>query len=221
MIQQVSDSELELMKIVWANGGTALYAYIMEELAKIGRTWQKNTVITLLSRLVEKGLLKTSKIGRRNEYVAIVSEADYQASQTQTFLDRLYDGNVKGLVSTLIQNEMFTSEDYEELKQFWERGRAVNERYFYDIFFNVGIGFPSDFDSVSFKAFIPKQDQQTVAVLCVANCCCTSAFASYAGRKPCGEPFSVGWSGSGALCFCQYAWWRCSIDATIFRGCLG
>lgn len=56
--------------------------------------------------------------------MAIVSEADYQASQTQTFLDRLYDGNVKGLVSTLIQNEMFTSEDYEELKQFWERGKG-------------------------------------------------------------------------------------------------
>ena len=67
-IQQISDSELELMKIVWASGGTALYAQIMEELAKAGRTWQKNTVITLLSRLVDKGLLKTSKIGRRNEF---------------------------------------------------------------------------------------------------------------------------------------------------------
>ena len=34
MIQQVSNSELELMKIVWASGGTALYAHIMEELSK-------------------------------------------------------------------------------------------------------------------------------------------------------------------------------------------
>ena len=34
MIQQVSDAELDLMKIVWANGGTVLYAHIMEELAK-------------------------------------------------------------------------------------------------------------------------------------------------------------------------------------------
>ena len=50
MIQQVSNSELELMKIVWANGGRALYAHIMEELSKVGFTWQKNTVITLLSR---------------------------------------------------------------------------------------------------------------------------------------------------------------------------
>lgn len=65
---QISDSELELMKIIWSAGGTALYAQIMETLAEEGRSWQKNTVITLLSRLVDKGLLKTSKLGRRNEY---------------------------------------------------------------------------------------------------------------------------------------------------------
>ena len=120
IIQQVSDSELELLKIVWANGGTALYAHIMEKLSATGRTWQKNTIITLLSRLVEKGLLKTSKIGRRNEYTAIVSEADYQAAQTQTLLNKLYAGSAKGLVSTLIQKEMLSAEDYTELKQYWE-----------------------------------------------------------------------------------------------------
>ena len=123
MIQQVSDSELELMKIVWANGGSALYAQIMDALTRSGRTWQKNTIITLLSRLVEKGLLKTNKIGRRNEYTAIVSESDYQTAQTQTLLNKLYEGNAKGLVSTLIQSEMLSAEDYEDLRQFWERKR--------------------------------------------------------------------------------------------------
>ena len=43
---QVSDSELELLKIIWASGGTALYAQIMEKLTQSGHTWQKNTVIT-------------------------------------------------------------------------------------------------------------------------------------------------------------------------------
>lgn len=120
MIPQISDSELELMKIVWAGGGTALYARIMEELSGAGRTWQKNTVITLLSRLVEKGLLKTRKIGRRNEYTALVSEAEYQAAQTRTLLNKLYEGSAKGLVSTLIQSDLLSAEDYEELKRFWE-----------------------------------------------------------------------------------------------------
>lgn len=122
MIQQASDSELELMKIIWADGGTALYARVMDELAKTGNHWQKNTVITLLSRLIEKGLLKTSKIGRRNEYTAVVSETDYQAAQTKSFLDKLYEGDAKGLVSTLIQREMLTSQDYEDLREFWKGG---------------------------------------------------------------------------------------------------
>lgn len=120
MIQQVSDSELALMKLIWTAGGTALYAQIMDRLEKTGCLWQKNTVITLLSRLVEKGLLKTNKIGRRNEYTAIVSEGEYRASQTKNFVNKLYEGDVKGLVTTLMQKEMLTHQDYEELKTFWE-----------------------------------------------------------------------------------------------------
>lgn len=122
MIQPVSDSELELLKIIWSNGGSALYIHIMEELSKTGRTWQKNTVITLLSRLIKKGLVKTKKIGRRNEYIAIVSEENYQAAQTQALLNKLYEGNAKGLVSTLIQKDMLSAGDLEELKTFWESG---------------------------------------------------------------------------------------------------
>lgn len=122
MVAQVSDSELALMKIIWAEGGKALYARIMEQLAAAGNRWQKNTVITLLSRLVDKGLLKTNKIGRRNEYTALVTETDYQAAQTKDLLDKLYEGDAKGLISTLIEKEMLTPKDYEELKAFWERG---------------------------------------------------------------------------------------------------
>ena len=115
------------MKIIWGNGGTALYAQIMEALSKKGRTWQKNTIITLLSRLVDKGFLKTNKIGRRNQYTALVSASDYQTAQTQTLLDKLYEGSAKGLVSTLIEKELLSTEDYKELKQFWESGGNSHE----------------------------------------------------------------------------------------------
>lgn len=122
-IQQVSDSELTLLKIIWAEGGKALYATIMERLNAAGNSWQKNTVITLLARLVEKGLLQTNKIGRRNEYTAIVSEADYKAAQAQTLLNKLYAGSAKGLVTTLIQHDMLSAADYEDLRQFWVKER--------------------------------------------------------------------------------------------------
>ena len=120
-IHNISDSELELMKIIWLQNGKALLADIMNQLSEQGNNWQNNTVITLLSRLVEKGLLKTNKIGRKNEYRAIVSEKEYQTSQTQTLVDKLYEGNAKGLLLTLLQNDMLSDEDCKELRHFWEQ----------------------------------------------------------------------------------------------------
>lgn len=120
MMERMSDSELELMKIIWVNGGTALYIQISQALTAKGNTWQKNTIITLLSRLVDKSLVKANKIGHRNRYTAVVSESDYQAAQTQTLMDKLYEGSAKGLVSTLMQKEMLSLEDWEELKLFWK-----------------------------------------------------------------------------------------------------
>ena len=124
MLQQISESELVLMKIIWRNGGTALYSHIMEELEKEQNEWKKNTVLTLLSRLIAKGYLKTAKIGRRNDYTALITEQEYQTAQTHSFLDRIYHGNVKGLVSTLLQQDIISAEELQEIEAFW---REKNE----------------------------------------------------------------------------------------------
>lgn len=121
-MQQISDYELELMKIIWANGGTALYAEIVKALEDKGTLWTKNTIITLLSRLTNKGFLKTSKTGFRNQYIATVLETDYQETQTKTLIDKLYEGNAKGLVSTLIQKDLLSPDDYEDLRKHWKGG---------------------------------------------------------------------------------------------------
>lgn len=123
-MQRISDSELELMKIIWAGGGTALYAQIANTLEQKGTPWTKNTIITLLSRLAEKGFLARSKIGlHRNQYTALISEAEYQTEQTEHFLTKVYEGNAKGLVTTLIQRDLLSPEDYEFLKQHWENSQ--------------------------------------------------------------------------------------------------
>ena len=54
----------------------------------------------------------------------MVSEADYQASQTQALVNKLYAGSAKGLIATLIQQDLLSPEDYAELKRFWE-GREI------------------------------------------------------------------------------------------------
>ena len=124
MTNKLSDAEFEIMKIIWENAEeTTLFSYLMEELAAQGKPCQKNTLIVLLSRLVSKGYLGATKIGRRNEYVPLISEQAYQTAQTQHFIDKVYEGSVKGLVTNLIAGDLLTEEEYEELKKLLEGGR--------------------------------------------------------------------------------------------------
>ena len=124
MIQQISDAELEIMKIVWGNPQeVTLFPYIMDGLAARGRPCQKNTLIVLLSRLMNKGFLSARKIGRRNEYTALVSETEYQKKKKKNFLDKIYEGSAKGLVSNLIMGDLLADGEYEELKRLLEQGR--------------------------------------------------------------------------------------------------
>ncbi len=125
MVQQLSNTELEIMKIVWGNPReVTLFPYIMDGLAERGRPCQKNTLIVLLSRLMNKGFLSARKIGRRNEYTTLVSEKEYQTAQTKNFLDKIYEGSAKGLVSNLIMGDLLSKEEYEELKRLLEKGKG-------------------------------------------------------------------------------------------------
>lgn len=124
MAQQLSDAELEIMKLVWGNPAEVTrFSELMEGLAARGRACQKNTLAVLLSRLMNKGFLQARKLGRRNEYTALVSEREYQTVQTKRFLDKLYEGSAGGLVSNLILGDLLTDGEYEELRQLLERGK--------------------------------------------------------------------------------------------------
>ena len=96
MVQQISDAELEIMKIVWGNPeDVTLFPYIMDGLAARGKPCQKNTLIVLLSRLMNKGFLSAKKIGRRNEYTTLIGQPS--TSEWLPTLDILMNGLVKQL----------------------------------------------------------------------------------------------------------------------------
>ena len=120
--RQLSDSELELMRVIWSRGGRARFAQVMETLAGQWKDWKANTVLTFLSRLVEKEMLAVEKNGRLNVYVALLREEDYADQQTRSFLDKVYGGNAGRLVSSLLKQDCLTAEDLDELKAFWEKG---------------------------------------------------------------------------------------------------
>lgn len=126
-IKAISKSELEIMKIIWEYGRAVQYSDVAMKLSEKEVLWKKNTILTFLARLVEKNLLRVKKIGRKNEYYALVSENEYLELQTETFLEEIYDGDVKGLITNLVQNDLISSDELDDLQQFWKRMKSPNE----------------------------------------------------------------------------------------------
>ena len=126
-MQQMSNSEHEIMQAIWQSGGQITVGALLNRLGGLGKSWKSSTVVTFLSRLVEKGMLNAVKDGRNNLYIAAVSEEELRRYETQSFIEKIYDGNAKELVASLLKQESLTPEDMEELREFWRKGRNWSE----------------------------------------------------------------------------------------------
>src|SRR5690625_7477174 len=79
-IKRLPDAELEIMLIVWQADDKVSSSYILERLEG-KRQWALSTLMTVLSRLVDKGFLHCEKVGRSNSYSPIISEDEYKESE--------------------------------------------------------------------------------------------------------------------------------------------
>lgn len=118
---RLSGAQLEIMRLIWQKGGSVMFSELSAELERRRKSWKTNTVLTFLARLAERGMVVVKKQGRLNEYVALISEEEYLAQQTRSFIDEVYGGSAKHLVSALME-EYLSGDDYAELKAYWEGG---------------------------------------------------------------------------------------------------
>lgn len=114
---KISEAEMEIMKIIWGKNEQITTAEILEKLPK-ENSWKTTTVMTLISRLVEKGILSVEKIGKLNHYAAKVAEEEYKAIQTDDFLEDMHKGSVKNFMATLFNHKKLSSKDISELKDW-------------------------------------------------------------------------------------------------------
>lgn len=84
--------------------------------------WAENTIRTLLTRLGEKGALKTAEnaSGTRTYLPAVKREACVR-TESQSFLDRVFGGAAKPLLVHFAQNSKFTPEEVKELKKLLDQ----------------------------------------------------------------------------------------------------
>ncbi|OIB01359.1 CopY family transcriptional regulator [Paenibacillus sp. LC231] len=120
-VQKLSDTEMELMEVIWECTPPVTSTELLALFAQRGREWKAQTISTFLSRLVDKGALTATRDGRTNKYTPRISPEDYKLMETQHVLDGLYQGSVKNLISALYDGEKLSDKDIAELKQWFSQ----------------------------------------------------------------------------------------------------
>lgn len=119
-LPDIAESEWSIMEALWeSNPQTA------SEVTKTLRptmNWAENTVRTLLTRLVEKGALKTGEnaSGTRTFLPAVKREACVRA-EGESFMQRMFGGAAKPLLVHFAQNSKLTAEEVRELKKILDQ----------------------------------------------------------------------------------------------------
>lgn len=123
--KKLSDAELDVMLAVWQNRPPVLRSDLEEQLKS--HNWADTTVLTLLSKLVEKGYLSLERQGRRNLYTPLVSERDYRRWANRSFLGKMYQSSLRRIVASLVESSDLTDRDLQELEEFITEQRAARE----------------------------------------------------------------------------------------------
>jgi predicted transcriptional regulator len=112
----VSDAELEVLKVLWARGpGTV--RDVEAGLKRGRRRLAYNTVLTLLSRLRDKGYVTPDRSGTAHVFRPIVTRAELIQNDLASLADRVCDGTASPLVHALVTGERLSPDELAELRR--------------------------------------------------------------------------------------------------------
>jgi len=109
----LSDSEWKIISLLWEESPrtiTQITAALRNETG-----WTKHTVITLLKRMESKGAIHFVDNGRAKQYYPDVDQEQAVKQETESFLSKVFKGNVGLMINTLINQNSLSQEEIDEL----------------------------------------------------------------------------------------------------------
>ena len=113
-LPQISEAEFEVMKIVWKHAPISTNE-ITDKLLQT-TSWSPKTIQTLIKRLVTKGALTYEKQSRVFVYTPLVKESEYIGQESNSFLNRFYNGNIAAMLSAYIVNDKLSEAEIDTLR---------------------------------------------------------------------------------------------------------
>ena len=117
---RLSDSEWKIADCLWKNESMTITELTHELSPDTG--WSKNTIITLLKRMIDKGAVTYVQEDRAKRFCPVIDRTEAELEETTSFLDKVYKGNIGLMISNLIGSEQLTEEQLEELRIIIKEG---------------------------------------------------------------------------------------------------
>ena len=118
-IRRLPDAELEVMQAIWACDPPVARAEINAILEKT-HPMALTTLLTVLTRLSEKGFVQIQKEGRSARYIPLVARQDYLAQQSRRFVQKVCGGSLPAFAAALCDSGL-TKEELALLRDLLER----------------------------------------------------------------------------------------------------
>ena len=118
-IRRLPDAELEVMQAVWACEAPVARADIDAKL-KDTHPMALTTLLTVLTRLSDKGFVRIEKQGRSARYIPLVNREEYLAQQSRRFLEKLCGGSLPAFAAALCDSGL-SRQELAELRRLLER----------------------------------------------------------------------------------------------------
>lgn len=114
----ISEAEWKVMECLWDEQNLTL-KQIANRLKDT--KWSYTTIRTMVTRLMEKGVVDADKSSTSNfKYFAVAPEKECKVEETKSFLTRVFDGSISMMVSTLVKQEGLSKKEVSELKKIIE-----------------------------------------------------------------------------------------------------
>ena len=117
---RLPEAEFIVMKEIWESCSPVTSAQIMNKIG-LDRGWKPQTLLTLLSRLTERGFIEVRPgKGREKLFTALVSRDEYLARETSAFMDEVHGRSISSLLAAL-NRETLSDSDMNELQVWFDR----------------------------------------------------------------------------------------------------
>ncbi len=118
MSNRVSESEQIVMEVLWQE--SPLSSQDVVERLK-AQDWNEKTVKTFLNRMVKKGVVTYQTQGRRYLYSPAIKRKDFIQQESNGFLNKLFNGDMKELLATFVNNKQLSRQELDYLRNLLEQ----------------------------------------------------------------------------------------------------